>query len=545
MLCLIPETNRNGFLIQNISNYNLRYFTLTKANLNTELERRTSTVFNKSGEKNINYKEPLFKNSKFNITTKIFVWELCCSEPKEITDVLKLNEHDTSVIIVYERNSNKLLFRKYFNWNQKLITFRKISLKKNEHFITFIVDKNGFMNLYFDCNYKLYLNKINAHRFKLRIELKNFSDPKLFEYDQNIRIYDDLDEVSKAYKCPMSTKSVLDGSILYFHENFNLNSTSNNLISFKHDSEFYSICYKNKQIEISSHSSTSSIKIELNPSHNFTFGLYLYFKCPGVEIYDSCPSTTNSLANTYVGVWYTNIFTQSLFIRTYRKYISSNAVSSSTLEMFCNNADSFRDDELKTCSSINRNSFKFDETNKIMNKYIPPMFKKYLTLNLHEGYIHLKNSPVLLVASRQNSKMGFFNRSMSEYKEGFTDGQFNFWIGLDILHKLTSANKFRFRIVALTQTRVKFMEEYSFVNVTDSRDKYRLILGKIRSGKGFFAVFNNTEFSTYDSGDLNLAKTCWSDFWQNENEKFCFNCQNMANLSFRVLYIRFYLVVRI
>jgi hypothetical protein len=190
-----------------------------------------------------------------------------------------------------------------------------------------------------------------------------------------------------------------------------------------------------------------------------------------------------------------------------------------------------------------------------MSKYMPPNVHKILTLNIHEGYVNLKNNPVILVASRHYSKMGFFNRSLADYKVGFTDGQFNLWIGLDILHKLTNANEFRLRIVALTKSKVKLMEEYSFVNVTGSRDKYRLVLGKLRTGKGFFASHNNTRFSTLDSGYFKLARKYFSGFWHQKKKTFCFNCVDdpsesigstflkFRNQSFEVFSAKMYLVV--
>ena len=291
LLGLIPQSNESPFLYKNILNNNFKDFTITSSDFkNLELKKFNFTEFTTTQLANTTEITTVSKarllltqrpkpNRSSLEPMKIFVWELCCSDnSQENTVILRLKDHDTTVLVIHNKSSNKLVFRKYFAWKKKLVTFKKIPLKQSDRFITLIVNKTGLVSIYSDCSYKLYFNKISPISFNLKFEYDMFKNPKSrFYYNKNIRVYDDLEEVANQYDCPITTTSVLDGSILYFYENFNLNSSLNNLISFKHDSEFYSICYKNKKIEISSHISTSSIKIEINTSHNFKYGLYLYF----------------------------------------------------------------------------------------------------------------------------------------------------------------------------------------------------------------------------------------------------------------------------
>ena len=499
-------------------------------------------------------------------TTKVFVWELCCSADanKSETVILKLNGDDgdrlKSLFIVHDKKLNKLLFKLVDYSSKKNITFvhdknsskilfkllknstkenvttvKQIALSRNnEKYITFYLKQNGILNIYINCNHQTSNKESDENDLESAINLKDIFNVKSFKYSENVYVYDDLKQIENVFKSPIETKSVLDGSILYFYDNFNLINHGANIISFEHDSKFYSICYKNNKknrlIEITSKylNSETKIQLQLNQNHNFRYGLYLYFKCSSIEIYDSCPSKNSSQTN-YVGVWNTSIFADSIFIQTYRNYISSNGAFANTLEMFCNNSNLFTNSKrnIETCSSVNKNIFQFDETNKIMNKYMPPTFNKYLSIislsNL-EGSIYLKNNLKILVASRHNSKLSFFNRSLTEYEEGFTDGQFNFWLGLSALYKLTHANKFKFKIVATTKSNFKIVEDYSSIGISNLNDKYKLTLGKINTGKGYFANYNNSQFSTFDFGDSNLARKYLSGFWHKENTTLCFNC---------------------
>jgi hypothetical protein len=138
---------------------------------------------------------------------------------------------------------------------------------------------------------------------------------------------------------------------------------------------------------------------------------------------------------------------------------------------------------------------------------------------------------MILFASRNYSVYNFFRRSISSYIDGFSDGQANFWLGLEYLNKLTSLYSYNLRIVATTTNHTNLIEEYSSFRVGNLSENFRLTLGKLISGKnGYFTVYNNTDFSTIDFGNKKLAKKYSAGYWHTENKTYCFSCVDKLNL---------------
>jgi hypothetical protein len=67
--------------------------------------------------------------------------------------------------------------------------------------------------------------------------------------------------------------------------------------------------------------------------------------------------------------------------------------------------------------------------------------------------------------SRDHADAKFFYNKWIQYVEGFSDGQFNFWIGLETLHKMTTNISYGLRVVATTESGVVYAEEYSSFRV--------------------------------------------------------------------------------
>lgn len=257
-----------------------------------------------------------------------------------------------------------------------------------------------------------------------------------------------------------------------------------------------------------------------------------------MEIFDKCPSGLRN-QNSSVGSWKTTVFDQKIFIKTYRNYRSSSDVSLSVLESFCDNANLFTAAmaNATTCFPISHNLRLNHKASDAFINYLP-LFQKvdfYQSFGLHEGHdrsVYLVNKPMILFASRDNATYKFFRRSIASYIDGFTDGQSNFWLGLDILNKLTSANSYNLRVVAQMPNRVSLMEEYSNFRVGDMKSNFKLSLGKLVSGKyANFAAYNNTEFSAMDFGDKNLAKKYSAGFWHIQNKTYCFSCTDKLRLK--------------
>ena len=110
------------------------------------------------------------------------------------------------------------------------------------------------------------------------------------------------------------------------------------------------------------------------------------------------------------------------------------------------------------------------------------------------------NEPRVLIASRDHADAKFFYNKWIQYVEGFSDGQFNFWIGLETLHKVTTNASYGLRVVATTESGVVYAEEYSSFRVDSASTKYKLEVSGLYSGAyGYFWNDHSQPFSTYDN----------------------------------------------
>jgi hypothetical protein len=130
-----------------------------------------------------------------------------------------------------------------------------------------------------------------------------------------------------------------------------------------------------------------------------------------------------------------------------------------------------------------------------------------------------------LIASRRNSDPEFFYKGIADYSEGFTDGQSNFWIGLNTMHKVTSQHNYKLRVVATTPSGIDFVEEYLIFNVGDQTDGYRLnVSGLVLGTNGYFARNHGAQFSTFDFNNITLARKHAAGYWFKTELFYCFSC---------------------
>ena len=388
-----------------------------------------------------------------------------------------------------------------------------------------MVNSTGFLNFYFDC--------IHRSTIYYAVDLGVLNGFDSYETFDSVHVFDSSKKASLAFPCT-STTTAQSGTLLYFYDHFD--SNGNNIISFKHDSKVYYLCYKNNSIQITNNKNQNVVLIELDSEHSFDSGVYLYFKRSNLEIYDKCPSFYNS--QKMVGYWNTSVFADKLFIKTYRNHLSSNGVSLNTIQLFCKNAYLLKSSisNSDTCFSFNTSLNLYEKPFKTLVKYLPSFYKLnlYPSLSLSDGLEkkpYIVNKPMILFASRNYSVYNFFRRSISSYIDGFSDGQANFWLGLEYLNKLTSLYSYNLRIVATTTNHTNLIEEYSSFRVGNLSENFRLTLGKLISGKnGYFTVYNNTDFSTIDFGNKKLAKKYSAGYWHTENKTYCFSCVDKLNL---------------
>ncbi|KAG7172226.1 ryncolin-1-like [Homarus americanus] len=97
-----------------------------------------------------------------------------------------------------------------------------------------------------------------------------------------------------------------------------------------------------------------------------------------------------------------------------------------------------------------------------------------------------------------------FNRTYREYQEGFGDPSDEYWIGNELLHRLTSWRPHQLRVVMEDFTGEKTWVQYNVFSVADSEDNYRLTVGEFdadsAAGDGL-KIHNGMKFSTYDKDD--------------------------------------------
>ena len=104
----------------------------------------------------------------------------------------------------------------------------------------------------------------------------------------------------------------------------------------------------------------------------------------------------------------------------------------------------------------------------------------------------------IVVQHRIGLHLGF-SKTWDEYKHGFETLQDSFWLGLEILHRLTSSDKkavLQFGMTSLGSQLTRYVAMYRFVQVAGESDGYRLSIGD------FDAVESNVgnAFLTPDAG---------------------------------------------
>jgi hypothetical protein len=181
-------------------------------------------------------------------------------------------------------------------------------------------------------------------------------------------------------------------------------------------------------------------------------------------------------------------------------------------------------------NTVEMNIQSVEHANKVYMKFLPSStimnrietFDSFNPLNF--GQL-IENEPKILFASRHNAQPDFFYKSIEQYIEGFGDGQFNFWIGLDTLQKVTNAHNYKLRVVATTTNNIDFVEEYLVFRVANRTDQFKLtVSGLILGTNAFFSKSSGTTFSTFDYGNKLLAQSHASGFWHTDENHYCFSC---------------------
>ena len=146
--------------------------------------------------------------------------------------------------------------------------------------------------------------------------------------------------------------------------------------------------------------------------------------------------------------------------------------------------------------------------------------------------MHADDSMLILRNDRAGSISGFFNRSWTQYQQGFGSPTSLYWIGLDRLHQLTQGNcQVHFDL----QNRVDgtwYYAQYSNFSVGDSSTNYKLAIGGYSGDTGNDAMkySNGRQFTTNDAdhdgwSDNNCASRYGGGYWYN----YCSHAQLTAS----------------
>ena len=95
----------------------------------------------------------------------------------------------------------------------------------------------------------------------------------------------------------------------------------------------------------------------------------------------------------------------------------------------------------------------------------------------------------------------FFNRSWAEFKVGFGDPSGNYWLGNELLSRLTANNGYKLKFdLQSRNTSNWYYAEYSTFRVLSERYNYTLQVAGYsgNAGRDSFSYHDGMMFSTYD-----------------------------------------------
>nr|XP_022295308.1 ficolin-1-like [Crassostrea virginica] len=103
-----------------------------------------------------------------------------------------------------------------------------------------------------------------------------------------------------------------------------------------------------------------------------------------------------------------------------------------------------------------------------------------------------------------------FYRTWNEYKEGFGNASYNYWIGNDVLHLLTKNEPRELRVELQRFSGEKGYAEYSTFAVGDESSKYQLTVSGFEGNIGDSLLYHNgMKFSTRDQdNDKRSGSSC-------------------------------------
>ena len=110
-----------------------------------------------------------------------------------------------------------------------------------------------------------------------------------------------------------------------------------------------------------------------------------------------------------------------------------------------------------------------------------------------------------------------FHRPWDDYVNGFGTYDYNFWMGLEKIHQLTSTGTYSMKLEVLLQNGIKLLAEYASFQLSDRSYQYYISVsgfsgtdGDIMTDGTYTDGFNGMKFSTYDSDNDQCGSNCGS-----------------------------------
>ncbi|XP_030223809.1 fibrinogen-like protein 1 [Gadus morhua] len=157
-----------------------------------------------------------------------------------------------------------------------------------------------------------------------------------------------------------------------------------------------------------------------------------------------------------------------------------------------------------------------------------------------QAYCDMSDGGGWTVVQRRIDGSELFNRSWTEYKNGFGDKSEEFWFGNDILHYLTDQGSYSVRINLGDFEGSQSYAEYNDFKVGPEESDYLLsfgaysgtagdaLSGNYRTGVSLWASHQGAKFTTYDRDNDNLA---WGNCAQEDKGGWWFNRCHSAHLN--------------
>ena len=128
---------------------------------------------------------------------------------------------------------------------------------------------------------------------------------------------------------------------------------------------------------------------------------------------------------------------------------------------------------------------------------------------------------VPLLIQRNVDGSFIFNRSWAEFRVGFNDSCGNYWLGNELLSRLTASGRYKltFDLQSRSNTSSWYLAEYSTFRVLKEASNYALhVSGYTGNASDSFSSHNGTMFSTYDRDNDdwtsdNCAASRGGGFW--------------------------------